>query len=87
MRSTLTWHAAVDAGDSVPNQYDPWQRDVLTEGLVLTIEPMISAGSAQAIQDRNGWTIRTRDGSLSAHHEHTLVITREGPVVLTANRN
>ena len=69
---------------AVPNQYDPWQRNVLTEGLVLTIEPMISAGSAQAIQDANGWTIRTRDGSLSAHHEHTLVITREHPTVLTA---
>jgi len=69
---------------AVPNQYDPWQRDVLTEGLVLTIEPMISAGSAQAIQDANGWTIRTRDGSLSAHHEHTLVITPEHPTVLTA---
>jgi len=68
---------------AVPNQYDPWQRDVLTEGLVLTIEPMISAGSAQAIEDANGWTIRTRDGSLSAHHEHTLVITREHPTVLT----
>jgi methionyl aminopeptidase len=69
---------------SVPNWYDPWQRDVLTEGLVLTIEPMVSAGSAQAIEDRNGWTIRTRDGSLAAHHEHTLVITREHPLILTA---
>lgn len=69
---------------SVPNHYDPWQRDVLTEGLVLTIEPMISAGSAQAIEDGNGWTIRTRDGSLAAHHEHTLVITRQRPLILTA---
>ena len=69
---------------AVPNHYDPWQRDVLTDGLVLTIEPMVSAGSAQAIEDANGWTIRTRDGSLSAHHEHTLVITREQPLILTA---
>lgn len=69
---------------SVPNTCDPWQRDVLTEGLVLTIEPMISAGSAQPIQDANGWTIRTRDGSLAAHYEHTLVITRERPLILTA---
>ena len=68
----------------VPNRYDPWQRDVLTAGLVLTIEPMISAGSPEAVQDRNGWTIRTRDGSLSAHHEHTLVMTRERPLILTA---
>jgi methionyl aminopeptidase len=68
----------------VPNWYDPWQRDVLTEGLVLTVEPMVSAGAAQAIEDRNGWTLRTRDGSLAAHHEHTLVITREHPLILTA---
>jgi methionyl aminopeptidase len=69
---------------SVPNYYDPFQTDVLTEGMVITIEPMISAGSAYAIQDADGWTLRTRDGSLSAHHEHTLVITRGAPVVLTA---
>jgi methionyl aminopeptidase len=68
---------------SVPNQYDPWQRDVLTEGLVLTIEPMISAGSPHAVQGSDGWTLRTQDGSLSAHHEHTLVITRGAPIVLT----
>lgn len=68
---------------SVPNHYDPFQRDVLTEGLVLTIEPMISAGSARVVQGSDGWTLRTQDGSLSAHHEHTLVITRGAPIVLT----
>ena len=67
----------------VPNQYDPFQRDVLTEGLVLTIEPIISAGSMHVVQGSDGWTLRTRDGSLSAHHEHTLVITRGAPIVLT----
>jgi len=69
---------------SVPNYYDPFQADVLTEGLVLTIEPMISAGSEHVVQDDDGWTLRTQDGSLSAHHEHTLVITRGAPLVLTA---
>jgi len=83
----LTGHGVgrtIHEAPSVPNTYDPWQTDVLTEGLVLTIEPMISAGSAQAVTDVNGWTIRTRDGSLAAHHEHTLVITRQAPLVLTA---
>jgi len=70
---------------SVPNRYHPWQSDVLTEGLVLTIEPMISAGSARVTQDADGWTLRTRDGSLSAHHEHTLVVTRGAPIVLTGS--
>lgn len=69
---------------SVPNEYDPAQQDVLTEGLVLTIEPMISAGSGVPVEDRNGWTIRTRDGSLAAHYEHTLLITSGVPVLLTA---
>jgi methionyl aminopeptidase len=70
---------------TVPNEWDRFQRDVLTEGLVLTIEPMISAGSAESRNDSSdGWTVRTRDGSLSAHAEHTLVITTGAPVVLTA---
>jgi methionyl aminopeptidase len=68
---------------SVPNHYDPWQQDVLTDGLVLTIEPIISAGSERTRQDRDGWTLRTSDGSLAAHHEHTLVITKDGPILLT----
>jgi methionyl aminopeptidase len=69
---------------SVPNYYDPRQRDVLTEGLVLTIEPIVSNGSGQAFEDPDGWTLRTKDGSLSAHYEHTIVITRSRPVLLTA---
>jgi methionyl aminopeptidase len=69
---------------SVPNYFDPWQMDELTEGLVLTIEPIICAGRDAVVQDADGWTVRTRDGSLAAHHEHTLVITRGRPVLLTA---
>jgi methionyl aminopeptidase len=69
---------------SVPNYWNPKQQDVLTEGLVLTIEPIISCGSGQAVEDEDGWTVRTKDGSLSAHYEHTVVITRDRPVLLTA---
>jgi len=69
---------------TVPNFYDPFVRDVLTEGLVLTIEPLICTGKAAAITDDDGWTVRTKDGGLAAHHEHTLVITRGTPVLLTA---
>ena len=69
---------------SVPNHFDPWQQDVLTEGLVLTIEPLICAGRDAVTEDDDGWTVRTRDGSLAAHHEHTLIITRGRPVLLTA---
>jgi methionyl aminopeptidase len=69
---------------SVPNYYDRWQRDVLTENLVLTIEPMIASGGSGTIADDDGWTVRTSDGSLSAHYEHTLIITKRDPVILTA---
>lgn len=68
----------------VPNIRDPRQRDVLTEGLVLAIEPLVGTGSGDVVADADGWTIRTRDGSLAAHHENTVVITRRGPVLLTA---
>jgi methionyl aminopeptidase len=84
----LTGHGigrAIHEPLTVPNSYDPTQTDVLTEGLVLTIEPMVSAGTDRSLQDRDGWTIRTRDGSLAAHHEDTLVITRGWPIVLTAS--
>jgi len=69
---------------SVPNYYDRRQRDVLTEGLVITIEPLITAGAPDVFEDRDRWTIRTRDGSLAAHHEHTMVINRGAPELLTA---
>ena len=83
----LTGHGvgrAIHEPPSVPNHYDPWQKDVLTEGLVLTIEPIISAGSERTRQDADGWTLRTSDGSWSAHYEHTVVVTRHQPIMLTA---
>jgi methionyl aminopeptidase len=68
----------------VPNVYDRWQRDVLTPGLVITIEPIICDGSGRSVTTADGWTIRTRDGSLAAHHEHTLVVTERQPILVTA---
>jgi methionyl aminopeptidase len=70
---------AIHEAPEVPNVYDRRQREVLSEGLVLTIEPMITAGSSYPIQSADGWTLRTRDGSLAAHCEHTLVITQARP--------
>lgn len=68
----------------VPNFYDRSQRDVLTEGLVLAVEPIVTAGNGTVFVDPDGWTIRTRDRSLAAHYENTVVITDNGPVMLTA---
>lgn len=55
----------------------------LQEGMVMTIEPMVNVGSYQCKIDKNGWTARTIDGSLSAQYEHTLAITANGPLILT----
>jgi methionyl aminopeptidase len=55
----------------------------LKEGMVITIEPMVNAGSWHSKMDDNDWTARTVDGKLSAQYEHTVVITKDGPVILT----
>ena len=68
----------------VPNYCDPGAREMLTEGLVLTIEPIIAAGKGRVRVLPDKWTIRTRDHSLSAHYEHTLVVTKDGPLLVTA---
>ncbi|HRK02530.1 MAG TPA: type I methionyl aminopeptidase [Oligoflexia bacterium] len=67
----------------VPN-YGPKGRGVpLKEGLVLAIEPMINAGTHAIKVESDGWTAVTIDGSLSAHFEHTIAITKNGPEILT----
>ncbi len=56
---------------------------ILKEGMVFTIEPMINVGAYGLTIDLNGWTARTADHSLSAQYEHTIAITKNGPVILT----
>ena len=68
----------------VPNFADPTARHILTEGLVITVEPIIAVGSGRAFIARDGWTVRTADRSISAHYEHTLMITEDAPILLTA---
>ncbi|WP_020614823.1 type I methionyl aminopeptidase [Paenibacillus daejeonensis] len=67
-----------------PHVGKPGKGPRLKEGMVLTIEPMINAGQYHMKMDADGWTARTVDGSLSAQYEHTLAITADGPIVLTA---
>ena len=69
---------------SVPNYYDFRARQPLTEGLVITVEPMITISSGRAVQAADGWTVKTSDGKLAAHYEHTVVLTEEAPILLTA---
>jgi methionyl aminopeptidase len=68
---------------SVPNHYVGALVQPLTEGLVLTVEPIISAGSGTVRSTSDGWTFKTADRALSAHVEHTIVITADRPLILT----
>ena len=68
----------------VPNFADPSASQLLTEGLVITVEPIIAAGSGRATVAKDGWTVCTADRRPSAHYEHTLMITKGEPILLTA---
>jgi methionyl aminopeptidase len=68
----------------VPNHHVAGNDQPLTDGLVITIEPIIAAGHGGVIGERDGWTISTADRSLSAHFEHTIVVREGGALVLTA---
>lgn len=67
----------------IPHYGEPGKGLKLKEGMVITIEPMINEGMWQSKMDNNGWTARTIDGKLSAQFEHTLAITKDGPIILT----
>lgn len=67
----------------IPNFGTAGQGPKLKTGMTLAIEPMINAGTAQVQMLDDGWTAVTRDGSLSAHFEHTIAITENGPEILT----
>jgi methionyl aminopeptidase len=68
----------------VPNFGEPGKGRLLREGMVLAIEPMLNLGEPGVMVKEDGWTAVTRDGSLSAHFEHSVAVTVDGPVVLTA---
>jgi methionyl aminopeptidase len=68
----------------VPNYGTPGTGMKLKTGMALCIEPMFNVGSRETKVDADGWTVRTKDGSLSAHWEHTVAITPDGPMIFTA---
>jgi methionyl aminopeptidase len=84
-RSTeLKRGATLGPWPDVPNVYDPALGQPLTEGLVITIEPLVAAGESAVRMAADGWTVRTADASLAAHVEHTVVVRDGAPLVLTA---
>jgi methionyl aminopeptidase len=68
----------------IPNYGKPGRGPTLAEGMVLAIEPMVAMGRPETKVLKDGWTAVTRDGSLAAHFEHTVAVTKNGPLILTA---
>jgi methionyl aminopeptidase len=64
----------------VPNLPDPSANQILTEGLVITVEPIIAEGSGRSTLAEDHWTVKTADGRRSAHYEHTIVVTKGEPI-------
>jgi len=75
---------AMHEDPQIPNYGDPGRGPRLAEGMVLAIEPMVNAGKPAVKVLSDGWTAVTRDRSLSAHFEHTVAVTADGPWILTA---
>lgn len=83
---TFTGHGIgrkVHEDPSVPNYGTPGRGVRLLPGMTIAIEPMINQGVAGVKTMSDGWTVKTADGKLSAHFEHTVAITSDGPVILT----
>ena len=74
---------AMHEDPQIPNFGSPGTGPRLEEGMVLAIEPMVNAGGHEVELGADNWAVYSRDGSLAAHFEHTVAVTREGPLVLT----
>ncbi|MDE3840844.1 type I methionyl aminopeptidase [Bacillus methanolicus] len=69
--------------DHILNYYDAWDRELLKEGMVIAFEPFISTGAEEVIEKGDGWTYITEDKSFVAQIEHTIIITKNGPLIVT----
>ena len=74
---------AIHESPSVPNYYSLMTRGTLTDGMVLAVEPIICARAAHVVEEPDGWTLRTHNGALAAHYEHTVVIRDGEPLIVT----
>lgn len=72
-----------EAPEHIPGYFDPSDRRILEEGMVITIEPFLSTRSRLVTEASDGWTLVGVPGNLSAQYEHTMIITRGEPIVVT----
>ncbi len=83
----LTGHGvgrSIHEEPDVPSYFAHWLHQPLHEGQVITIEPFLSAGANFVVEDDDGWTLRSPDGSLNAQFEHTIVVQQGKALVITA---
>ncbi|TKC16271.1 type I methionyl aminopeptidase [Robertmurraya kyonggiensis] len=78
--------ASIHEKPDVPHYGLPGKGARIKEGMVFTIEPMVNVGEYYMKMDDNGWTARTVDGTYSAQYEHTIAITKDGPIILTEQK-
>lgn len=69
--------------DHILNYFDPWDTQLLREGMVVAFEPFISSGDEQVVEQSDGWTFITPNKSFVAQCEHTVVVTKDKPIILT----
>jgi methionyl aminopeptidase len=62
---------------------NPKDKRVLTEGLVLAIEPFLTTGIGRVVEEKDGWSLRTMDRTIAAQFEHTVIVTKDEPIILT----
>jgi len=72
-----------EAPNEILNYYDSKDRRILNEGLVLAIEPFLTPGIGRVTQERDGWSLRTSDKTIAAQFEHTIIVTKNEPIILT----
>lgn len=65
------------------NFYNPADRRILNEGLVLAVEPFLTTGVGRVVEEKDGWALRTVDRAVAAQFEHTIVVTKNEPIILT----
>ncbi len=76
-------HKLHEEPSQILNYYNPNDRRILNKGLVLAIEPFLTTGAGRVIEERDHWSLRTSDNTIAAQFEHTIIVTRDEPIILT----
>ncbi|SDJ24625.1 type I methionyl aminopeptidase [Natribacillus halophilus] len=76
-------HSLRDAPDHIFNYFNPWDRTLLENGMVIAFEPFVSTKAEHIYEKDDGWTLTTREKSLVAQIEHTIIVTKDEPIIVT----